>query len=580
MAFRDWVRDKTLLVFKRRFHGLALMIRRTAYWLNAKVSWILSGIIDVASKVWLFFSGDTKRRALRESPTAETTKKPTPSLILNEHFYQRGILLVTPEDFKGQEIFEEDDSFSLNDRRFYFSDKAQTEKKLKPSPGDIKKALSLIAPLKKFTQFHDAEMTTYGDRFFLFNNRHREEIFFPIRLPAKSSDMDRKQFGMFLFPWVAKRKKSFAESFNGFSNFVTAGCMFGSSLTAVDGQGTTFALIDHHLQLSPGQKIKDIHYKKEDSVAYEQVLFDQIEKQCAFINALSEPDKPKHLVFHLPAYDYILFGAKLFLNGYLSKPSLSKLILLCLQKKEEYITAISSVCSKYDISVKFVSPFDNLFGTLSASQSDKLHRVLSAVGLEHYSFIKNIDMAQLEKLFVIKCLHGLTTHTYDEAQQVVWKDLLRLSVGINDIQFESILNMANASVIATAAKGKTDYQTCSLLPITEKQIQIQYESYSKKSSPETKDSVKETKSSVSNRYPAVFNATFFEQLLAYSQKTKGVFFYFGESLVSLASMITSKKIFSYADKNLNAFFNQQLALLKNSRKNVDETMPNTVLANR
>ena len=264
----------------------------------------------------------------------------------------------------------------------------------------------------------------------------------------------------------------------------------------------------------------------------------------------------------MPAFDYILFGTKLFLNGHLSKPQLDKLIKLCLLKKEEYIKTIEDLCSKYDIAVDFVSPFDNLFGNLSASRRDTVPTVLSAVGLEDYSFSKNIDRTQLEKVFVAKCLQKLVKNTYNLQQQVVWKDLLRISLENNTLQFESILNMANAVVIATAAKGKTDYSTCSLLPITEKQIQIQYESYSKKLSAEPNLLGKD-------KYPAVFNATFFEQLLAYSEKTKGILFYFGESLVSLAS-IASKKIFSSADGNFSTFFGQKDDLPTKSQGKRDE----------
>ena len=544
----EWAKQKTFRVFSAIFNW--------GDWVKKNMLQVIKAIVGFFTQVSRFFGGNHSSIPL----TNDNQLKPTSSLVLNEHFYKRGILLVSSKDSKNKEIFEEDDSFYLNDRRFYVSDKKQTANKLKPSPSEVKKALSLIAPLKKHTQFHDKDMTTFGDQFFLFNTRHREEIFLPILLPSKNSE--RSQFSMFLYPWLGKRKKSFTDSFNGFSNFVTAGCMFGSSLTAIDERGQTFALIDHHLKLSSDEKIVDIQYKKENSVAFEQVLFDQIEKQCAFINALSESGKPKQLIFHLPAFDYILFGTKLFLNGHLSKPQLDKLIKLCLLKKEEYIKTIEDLCSKYDIAVDFVSPFDNLFGNLSASRRDTVPTVLSAVGLEDYSFSKNIDRTQLEKVFVAKCLQKLVKNTYNLQQQVVWKDLLRISLENNTLQFESILNMANAVVIATAAKGKADYSTCSLLPITEKQIQIQYESYSKKLSAEPNLLGKD-------KYPAVFNATFFEQLLAYSEKTKGILFYFGESLVSLAS-IASKKIFSSADGNFSTFFGQQDDLPTKPQRERDE----------
>ena len=544
----EWAKQKTFRVFSAIFNW--------GDWVKKNMLQVIKAIVGFFTQVSRFFGGNHSSIPL----TNDNQLKPTSSLVLNEHFYKRGILLVSSKDSKNKEIFEEDDSFYLNDRRFYVSDKKQTANKLKPSPSEVKKALSLIAPLKKHTQFHDKDMTTFGDQFFLFNTRHREEIFLPILLPSKNSE--RSQFSMFLYPWLGKRKKSFADSFNGFSNFVTAGCMFGSSLTAIDKRGQTFALIDHHLKLSSDEKIADIQYKQEDSVAFEQVLFDQIEKQCAFINALSESSKPKQLIFHLPAYDYILFGTKLFLNGHLSKPQLDKLIKLCLLKKEEYIKTIEDLCSKYDIAVNFVSPFDNLFGNLSASRRDTLATVLSAVGLDDDFFRTNTDRTKWDRLFVAKCLQMVVKNTYNLEQQAVWKDLLRISLENNTLQFESILNMANAVVIATAAKGKADYSTCSLLPITEKQIQIQYESYSKKLSAEPNLLGKD-------KYPAVFNATFFEQLLAYSEKTKGILFYFGESLVSLAS-IASKKIFSSADGNFSTFFGQKDDLPTKSQGKRDE----------
>jgi len=116
-----------------------------------------------------------------------------------------------------------------------------------------------------------------------------------------------------------------------------------------------------------------------------------------------------------------------------------------------------------------------------------------------------------------------------------------------------LLKCGNAVMLGLVSRNSDDYGTCSLLPLSEKQIQLEYEVYYKQ--------LKHTSES-SNQYSKIFNITMLDPLIAYSPTmmslpTKDLAFYFNQCTGTLSDIITNKCVLSYACKNVGLFANKK-----------------------
>lgn len=447
-------------------------------------------------------------------------------LFINKLFFERGIIIVSTTMLNDEKI-NASSGFSINGREFIFST---------PEAKSLKKTSTTLSILSSFALDNRRYIQTSdeNDRV-LFNKRRREEIFLPVTFNNPDEPI-----GLYLYPWSTKLLSK--KTFLGFSQFITAGCLFGASMRAITQDGDDLALIDHHIQLRPGQKIHHLQYDSTAGNPFELTLLNEFEKTCHLINAFARLEEPKRLTYHLPAYDYILFGIELFIRDKMTFDALNQFVQAILLKQTEYQEKIGAMARRHGIEIEFSSPFDNLFYPL-----DPLNPTLSIckqLGLDP-EHIGSRTTDHTEQTLVQNCLSLLQTNAIHATQQKVWQDF----IAINEhelVDIESLFKIANAVMVATGSYGKHDHEACSLLPLSEKQIQIGYDDYCKKYTRYFPDRT--------NPYPTAMNITLFEPVITYSPTTNGLLFYFSCCLTNLSSLISKTNVSHSAAKNITLFY--------------------------
>ena len=210
-------------------------------------------------------------------------------LYIHQELFEKGIVAVTPKNGLDDNYVTSENvngqSFFLKDRQFYLhveSEKQDNQQSnYKPNARAIRNICSLFdnllsRPLRNSEEGIQPRQS--GPLF--FTPSHREEIYLPLLYKGDNQE----QLGMFVYPWLSK-KKDF--KFTGFTHFVTAGCLFGTKLQGEDQEGGTFVLIKHDLNLFQNQKIVAIRYDDEKSNFYESYVLNELKKQVALIKRLS-----------------------------------------------------------------------------------------------------------------------------------------------------------------------------------------------------------------------------------------------------------------------------------------------------
>lgn len=468
---------------------------------------------------------------------------PYKKLLIHYCFFKKGIVLVKPKGIP-LAIAEKNNSFSIKDREFFFSEKNSD---LIHVPNSHKKyvdqAAHLLSKLTKFSekQTNIASSFINNNNTVVFNTKHREEAFLPLHLHA-----NKQQIGVYVYPWLPKYQNNF--EFSGFSQFVMAGCLFGHGLKGIDQLGGTFpALLKHDIKFFPNQKVEYILYDLEELSPYEAMLFSELKKLMHLIDIFSKPNQPKRLLYHLPYYDYVLFGVELFIRGRITLTALEMLFNAIFEKKEEHIKKITTICEHHNVEVEIQSPFENIFGSLNIN-NDLTKTILNLLQLSIKEVSPDISIEQQKKneeALVKYCINLLQNNNFDEKHRRVWQNLENTACQ----NLEELFKRANAAMIALAAMDKSDYETCSLLPLSEKQIQVTYCKVFNRN----KNNNNSTRETI---YPAVFNLTALDPLVTYSPTTEGLPFYFGYSKKALSKLITDKGILSYAYSNAGLFANK------------------------
>jgi len=182
--------------------------------------------------------------------------------------------------------------------------------------------------------------------------------------------------------------------------------------------------------------------------------------------------------------------------------------------------------------VAFQSPFENLFGLIDLENPTKC--ILSKLNL--IDFIEKPCAEDAETILVSLCLLGLTTNKFNHDHRKIWGDFLKIADN-NPKNIEELFKIANTVIVAMGSKNKDNYDTCSILPLSEKQIQLQY----------TKN--------IGGSYPKVFNLSVFEPVITHSPTTNGLLFYFSCKSTVLSTLILDKKLDYLAARNLSFFAN-------------------------
>lgn len=518
------------------------------------------------------------------------------SIQYHEKLLEKGVLLVKPPGVSRPDI--DNNSFPVGEKRqFQFSTFSKIKQKLsdqqqlanRPSLKGFHKAYALYESLTKTAKIPCPEIVDA-----LVNSKRREEIFFPYLIPKEGKD---KNFGMYIYAWSKKAKEQ--QNFNDIEEFVTAGCMFASNMKAKDQYDCDKPIIKHQIDLHDGQKFEQIDYDPHSANPYETMLFKEFNKITHLIDRLAVSNQAKKLTYHVPYYDYMLFGVELFINGRITLSALGDFFIHIIDKADDYTQKLKRRCEKHKINLNVISPFDNLFGPLNDIKQFVKNKVIEKsellklplgeeIGNNFFyqlnflntntdignpaedikiALAKNIltslglptderdpckineqDKNEQEKKLVKLCLEKLQTNTHNEKQREVWSDFIAKTVSKNITisNLEDLFKIANAVVVGTVSKNKKDYQVSSILPLSEKQIQISYDSYCDK------------------QYPATLNLTTMESLLPYSAKNNGILFYYNQSKEAneaINKLISEQKKAKTAAENISFFYKNKENLM-------------------
>ena len=370
---------------------------------------------------------------------------------------------------------------------------------------------------------------TINKNFWIANKKRRDEIFSPLTL--------NDEIGFYICPWTSTTDSNFTknttDAFKGFKQFVTAGCLFGSSLKGFDQlNGATLPLIKHDIKFYPGQIINEINLGKY--APYEDVLFHDLEKIACLIDSFSMEGEQKQLLYHLPYHDYILYGLELYIRGRMTYKALAELIEYIHEKKAIHISKINEVCERHQIKVTIESPFENLFCNIADCLTilETLNIPTTNDDIDAES-ISEAHRQENEKKLVKTCLTLLGNNSYNITHAQVWKDFIKKAGEENVNTLEDLFKIANAVMVGVAASDTEKYTTCSLLPISEKQIQCSY-----------------AKCVDHATYPSIVNFTFLDPLLTYGQGNNGLVFYCAGYETTLSELINETGILNYAQQNM------------------------------
>lgn len=414
---------------------------------------------------------------------------------------------------------------------------------------------SLLNELKQFLEYQPNSLDISN---IIVNSKRTEETFFPVIINDAS-----RELGFYVYPWMLGNIKDF--KFSGFTRFVTAGCMFGTSIKAVDHHDWSCNLIKHNLPFSSQeQTICDIQIESLVS-CYEQTLFSEFDKLLLLVDKLSKQECKKQIYYHLPCYDYILFGVELFNKNRIELPALNKFFEAVLNKKEEHVNNISKICSKHGIDCVIESPFENLFdySALVAKKNNRRqqkecllakHVLLSldmcdpSVSYKDESEYPKYTDAQLNSIILKK----LISNKFNAVHQEVWEDFF---TAIQDPELHKLDNIddlfkiANGIMVAIACKDQQDYKVCALHTLSEKPISVTYGGL--------RNSLKKAKENQDlcahkfNKYGSSFNMTVMEPVLGYSTSCNGLLFYFPNSKsYEFSDLINNREILSHMHRNI------------------------------
>jgi|GEM_PF-2379103 len=446
-----------------------------------------------------------------------------------------------------------------------------------------------IGENQKFTEFTEG---TY-----IVNIKRKEEVFIPVAVDKKSA--------VYMYPWISKYNKKFKElpqSYQGFTQFVSATCMFGSSLRgqiAYDS-GVGIPLIKHDMDYGWGLKIQNISVDPIESSIYDQMVFSELNQLAHSIIKFTNIDKDAHLLLHLPYCDYIFYCLDLFVKGRMTLLALNNAIIEIYERKGIYERKIHDIFGQHNIRVKITSPFESLFqhGELSHFEEEVGEqnldsevlaiKLLKQLGLEtdekfyaNFNPVKSAKMSEEDHLINLQksaegkrkackkliqnCLDKLQDENANPHTYNVWRDIVKMQKAkfekryksaiekhkkspqeeqkpvLEEIDnFEFLFHMANTVVLAQASNGQQAFETCSILPISEKQIQTTYAEYL--------DSYSQA-CNIDNYVP-VFNITTMEPARAYMNNNSGLIFYFSSSnAVPIARLFSHKKLLESAHHN-------------------------------
>lgn len=521
---------------------------------------------------------DSAGRFTEASPTAAKSEwRPYRDLMFYEPLMLLGLLVVKLRSFKlptdalhkhpgaHQNSAVTPNSFTFNERTLHIAHIAGGPHTV--SKGALQKTLELSAILSGFLN----SSYQLKPRTVVFNPARREEVFVPFSFPNPSDP--EQSTALYMRPWLSKPTPNF--KFNGFDRFVTVGCMFGATLFGRDQLSAKIPLIKHFSQFHQGQVIESVSCDASSN-PYEASLYQSLRQLAHFMGNFSSPASKKNLWFHSPSYDYMLFGVELYLRGRITKEAFGQFCKYIIEKTIECRKTIQAICDEYDIKLTIFSPFTSLFKYIelntSDEQSDEAYgtRILRALlpealqGLIEAPREPNYEYnaipascLQNEAMLVAHWLTLLSKETSETTTEAllstVWADFIKANsmlIGkasneedakkLQITTIETLFRIANATMIAYAAKGTKPYTTCSWLPLSEKPIAATHGKYA------------ETLNAINPSHVPTVNITTLDLATVYSPTTHGPMFYVDEATAALTDMITDPEIQEQISSNIQS----------------------------
>lgn len=415
----------------------------------------------------------------------------------------------------------------------------------------------------------------------IYRAENRDEKFFPTLV---GFDKSNNPVGLYSYMWSSdpervtwhpKNKKSL-QVFSGFETFVSAMCMFGTHLVGCNQAGVQRPLIKHDNEYFDGEKIQSV-YTLQDSNPYETLAFKDLNMYLYMVDNYTKNGARKTFVCHVPWADYMLIGIDLYLKNRITLSALGQFFKLILKKGKEYKEKIEAVCAAHNIHVEILSPLSSLFtntmisidnsGTKftkvqrdreSKSYEDFAKAVLKDLGLD------SVDDTKQSSLYLTKdaevpmpvaaddskssqmksFVNGLISklRTAQNPHSPLWNKILASDSIVKKIEtIEGLFDIANAFVVAYATDGKARDSVCSILPLSEKPIQIEYKKLAGELS-----------------LPAVFFVTMLDSMMAYDQKNNtGLLFYHQNNYNDLEKLIIGDTVkILHEARNIVGFFAQ------------------------
>jgi hypothetical protein len=306
-------------------------------------------------------------------------------------------------------------------------------------------------------------------------------------------------------------------------------------------------LIKHELAFVTGLKFSRIYIEKGRSV-YEFSLFQELQKLRLFIEhtAQRESDDPIVLKYHLPYWDYILFGVGLYLDGKMEYDHLCEFVDIVLEgrnfHREEIQAAFEEMETKIDLQI--ASPFDALFGTSMEDDAATLKKQFFATFPQHE--LNPMRGVNAQDHFAEWCLDKLIAkeEMRMERGNSLWRDsAASLPEKRGREGLERLFTIANPRFLLESARSQSDkaYSVCSYLPLSEKQIQV------------SADKIMRTMSSLNQEkcFQPVLCLTASEPLYTFGPRSRGYPFYCDlENEEALVTYLEDNFIFQRAQRVL------------------------------
>lgn len=449
---------------------------------------------------------------------------PHDKIFINQFFYNHGIVVIKTHISKGSLTTNE--IISHNDR-FLILPIEKFDKNLKY----VNKQKVFFRNLVPNCLNIQSDVDISSD-IVLFNSQRRTEIFLPF-------SFKKEEISIYIYAWVSKSIKDKSISFDTVDNFITAGCIFGSRLKARDEiTKNLFTFIRMDMDFFSDKKIKSLNLENFPLSTYELFLFNELERLAKLIYSLSSKAFKKNLIYHFPYYDYIIFASILFVRDILSYEAFDSFYQIILTLSNLYIARITDIFQAYDINVKIESPYQNIFGSLDFRLRYTTDAILTQLDIVLDKISKSSgDPIEEERKLIQNCWNKLSLNSLDSNHKPIWEFFSKLYNSPPN-SFKQLLERANTMMIARASWGKEQYTTCSLLPHSEKQIQIGYSKLIKSSSKPLSD---------------VINLTIFDPAVAYTNEENIGLFSCDVEIKSIGDMIHSSRRnqFFNAHKNLN-----------------------------